>query len=116
MVKVKAVLTIIVAATLAGSASAASASKIAPTQAAGTISVLTHRTADVSRVTPPSVRDMFLLGMRVSFGLWNVELPTTGDEFGLDGMENGPDTVDPLGVKGGAREEAPPPVTSVTRR
>ena len=120
MVKVSAVLAGILAATLAGSASAASASRLTPTQSAGLDSLRTQRTVgfDVSRADLRNVRDLLVLGLRVRLGLIDVELPPTGDDFGLDSIEGGPDTVDPLGVKGssGAREEAPPPVTSNTRR
>jgi hypothetical protein len=53
-------------------------------------------------------RDDLVMGLRVFLGIWTVDLPLVGSDFHLDAIEQGPDGVDPLGVKGGGIRSAPP--------
>jgi len=120
MVKNRALLALLLATTLAGSASAASATRptaFHPTRPSAVVAdSITRSDSPMTRLL--FMRDRLILALRISHGVvWvDLDVSTVDDDFGLD-MNDGPEGVDPLGAKEqGLRESGPVPVTSNTYR
>lgn len=117
MVRTRAFLALVMATTLTGSAAASSATKQTISRPFGRgVSVSDHLTRnDGPLTTMRLVRDRLI----VAFWKWRilggVDLPTDGGDYQLDGIQDGPDGVDPLGAKeGGIRSSGSTPVNSST--
>lgn len=120
MVEKRALLVLLLATSLAGSATAASAAG-RPTgfRPAGTNAVVAQLNAQSdSRLTALRIlREQLILAFRISHGvvMVDLDLPTTDNDYQLDGMQDGTDGVDPLGAKdNGLRQDGPIPETSNT--
>ena len=120
MVKKSALLALLLAVTVAGSVSPASATGRAashPTRSSASVSDLNSRSeGPMARLVLVSNR--LIMSLRSAHGLVWVDLGslTTDDGYGLD-MTEGPDGVDPLGAKDqGLRQSGPTPVTQNSRR
>jgi hypothetical protein len=117
MVERRALLALLLATTMGGSVSAASATSRAASRPTRTNDVVASQ---VARFDGPSrtlrlVRDRLIMGIRISLGVLTVDLSAIDNEYSLDGMQDGPDGVDPLGAKDqGLRTGGPIPLTSST--
>ena len=61
------------------------------------------------------VGDRLIVAYRTAQGVGMVDLPTVGSGNQINGIQDGPDTVDPLGAKDpGVHSDSPPPGTSST--
>lgn len=120
MVKNRALLALLLATTLVGSASAASATRptaFHPTRPSAVVSDSIAR-SDSPMTRLLLVRDRLILALRISHGVvWvDLDVPTSDGDSELD-MTDGPEGVDPLGAKDpGLRQSGPIPVTSNTPR
>jgi len=117
MVRTRAFLALVIAATLTGSAAASSAPRQTISRPSGRGVIFSdHVTrSDGPLNTMRLVRDRLI----VAFWKWrilgSVDLPTNGGDYQLDGIQDGPDGVDPLGAKeGGIRSSGSTPVNSST--
>ena len=113
----RAILGLVLVATLAGSASAATATRPSAFHPVSTTAVDTDHLArvDGSLANLGSLRNRLLTGFRISLGIWIVDLPFDDGDFEVH-LTDGGETVDPLGVKGGGINGTLPPTASSTRR
>ena len=119
MVRTRAFLEVVIAATLAGSAAASTATRPTNSRLSGRSGIVSDYNAshDGTLTAMRHLRDRLI----VAFWTWRtvgiVDLPTDGGEYQLDGIQDGPDGVDPLGGSAkdnGIRSGGPTPVNSST--
>jgi len=113
MVKTSAFLTLMLAAVLAGPASAASAARASVIRPAAKPPVVTNHIAQLDGPVTALyyVGDRLLILFRTERGVGMVILPTLGTEYQTYGIQDGPDGIDPLGAKEQSpRTDGPTPV------
>ena len=117
MVKKRAVLALVLATALAGSASAALAAGGSVTRPASKSPIVTTHIPQLDGPMTAMffVGDRLLNVYRAVRGIGIVKLPTVGTGNQTYGIQDGPDGVDPLGAKGsGMRSDGPVPANSST--
>jgi len=118
MVEKRAVLALLLATTLTGSVSAASATRQTVSPAAAKSARVADHIARFDGRLPTLLlmRDRLIRLFQASHGIGMVIFPTVGMGNQVFGIQDGPDGVDPLGAKGtGIRGEGSLPATSSTR-
>jgi hypothetical protein len=111
MVKRRALLVLLLATTLAASATTVSAAGPTVNLRARTSALASARVAsfDSSSTALRLLRQPFLLAFRLAHGfvLVDIDFPATVNDYGLDGIQDGGDTTDPLGAKDNAIHQQP---------
>jgi hypothetical protein len=119
MVKNRALLAVLLVITLVGSATVASAAKPTVSQPAGSGVFVSNRIAwfDSPLTAFRGLRLRLVTALRISNGVVMVDLddPNEGNDYQLNGINDGGDNVDPLGAKDNSmRQDGPIPVTAST--
>jgi hypothetical protein len=117
----RALLALFLSVVVVGSASAASTARPTGLRTSSDSATAVGHVApsDRSFAVIELLREPFIRGVRIYFGLGVVDVDSPNDDggFGLDGVTDGSDPTDPLGAKeNGVRQSGPLPGTSATPR
>ena len=118
MVEKRALLALLLATTMTGSAFAASGTHRTEQQSPGkNFNVAAHAARFHAASTPLlEMRERLIMALWTLRGPGILQIPILGNDYQVNGIQDGPDGVDPLGAKDrGIHPDGPFPVNSSTR-